>query len=510
MAFQFPDPSVTPEFTGANGITYSWDATDGKWVVKSFAAEDIIGDCATSEDTVCDQLEQLKLGLVEVEEEIESIAPALERGVWLYEQQSNVIRPPNPARYFLLKGYTIGDPLLTGVEFTEEYGEADAVVFSNTEWNLDDENGLGGSTHDWGTVEVGEIIDLFDKPDNDGLFGKITEINDQIYGDDSILIAFDRIETLNGPTNKEPYLTRLKIFKEPTGGDANEFVRKRGDDMTGRLKMNIRKTVNEVNYAPPTAKDEPHLLFRYDRTSTGGFSEAKLYQPGFSEDIVASSNFSVRKDLYAQEYIKAAYYTTDPDTGRQSRNVKEARIRFFRNDDVDYGSLRHGNQNIFNWNAEEAIAVKPIKINSTAAPTAPEHVVPKSYIDQLVQVAGLQLGRFTYRRSGDSFFGGHIKSNTTTNPQNITWLQIHKTNADGIEFGTKLYEEMIREKMWLHFRDKSNAHYVGQITSIESISNGIKLYLNTISGETYGTTYVDSSHYVSIGYNRYGIAFPNP
>ena len=34
MAFQFPDPNVTPEFTGANGITYSWDATDGKWVVK--------------------------------------------------------------------------------------------------------------------------------------------------------------------------------------------------------------------------------------------------------------------------------------------------------------------------------------------------------------------------------------------------------------------------------------------------------------------------------------------
>ena len=78
-------------------------------------------------------------------------------------------------------------------------------------WNLDDENGLGGSTHDWG-IEVGEIIDLFDKPDNDGLFGKITEINDQIYGDDSILIAFDRIETTDF-TNKEPYLTRRSIFK---------------------------------------------------------------------------------------------------------------------------------------------------------------------------------------------------------------------------------------------------------------------------------------------------------
>jgi len=36
MAFQFPDPGVTPEFTGANGITYSWDADDSKWVVKGF------------------------------------------------------------------------------------------------------------------------------------------------------------------------------------------------------------------------------------------------------------------------------------------------------------------------------------------------------------------------------------------------------------------------------------------------------------------------------------------
>jgi len=36
MAFQFPDPAVTPEFTGANGITYSWDAVDSKWVVKGF------------------------------------------------------------------------------------------------------------------------------------------------------------------------------------------------------------------------------------------------------------------------------------------------------------------------------------------------------------------------------------------------------------------------------------------------------------------------------------------
>jgi len=35
MAFQFPDPNTTSEFTAANGVVYAYDNTDGKWVVKS-------------------------------------------------------------------------------------------------------------------------------------------------------------------------------------------------------------------------------------------------------------------------------------------------------------------------------------------------------------------------------------------------------------------------------------------------------------------------------------------
>ena len=42
MPFQFPDPSITPLFTGSNGITYSWHVTDDKRVVKGFAVPD---DC---------------------------------------------------------------------------------------------------------------------------------------------------------------------------------------------------------------------------------------------------------------------------------------------------------------------------------------------------------------------------------------------------------------------------------------------------------------------------------
>jgi len=39
MAFQFPDPFVTPEFTGANGVTYQWDTADEKWVIKGFQVD---------------------------------------------------------------------------------------------------------------------------------------------------------------------------------------------------------------------------------------------------------------------------------------------------------------------------------------------------------------------------------------------------------------------------------------------------------------------------------------
>ena len=60
MAFTFPDPNVTTEFTGDNGITYSWDAVDGKWQVKTTAA-----------------LDDIRQDIIELEEEIDAIAPSV-------------------------------------------------------------------------------------------------------------------------------------------------------------------------------------------------------------------------------------------------------------------------------------------------------------------------------------------------------------------------------------------------------------------------------------------------
>ena len=37
MSYAFPNPLITPVFTAPNGITYSWDDVDSKWVIKQYA-----------------------------------------------------------------------------------------------------------------------------------------------------------------------------------------------------------------------------------------------------------------------------------------------------------------------------------------------------------------------------------------------------------------------------------------------------------------------------------------
>ena len=71
MAFQFPNPNTTPEFTAANGVVYAYDNTDGKWVVKSSPFQgDYVqtgGDTMTGELTMDDADILMDNGNVEFE-----------------------------------------------------------------------------------------------------------------------------------------------------------------------------------------------------------------------------------------------------------------------------------------------------------------------------------------------------------------------------------------------------------------------------------------------------------
>ena len=144
------------------------------------------------------------------------------------------------------------------------------------------------------------------------------------------------------------------------------------------------------------------------------------------------------------------------------------------------------------------------------------HITNKKYVDDAVQsalpvdikaiqVAGLQLGHFKYRRSSDSFVSGSIHSNTTTNPKNITQLDIWHTNVDGTIFGKDFYELYIVPKMFVHIKDNGSAKYVGKITAVDSdaLTNGVRLTLAPLDALTEGSVYYNNQYDVSIGYNRY-------
>ena len=154
--------------------------------------------------------------------------------------------------------------------------------------------------------------------------------------------------------------------------------------------------------------------------------------------------------------------------------------------------------------------------------TEDNHLVTKKYVDDLtddtnnsistfetaIKAAGFQLGNFRYRRGSDSFVSGSIASNTSTNPVNITELKIWHTNQNGVQFGNDFYEKFITEKMYIHIRDKGEASYVGRIDGIEMVTNGIKLTLTPLTNEISGSVYYNNQYDVSIGYNKFGIKYP--
>ena len=249
MAFQFPDPSVTPEFTGANGITYTWDATDGKWVVKGFAAESVIGPCASSGNTICDQL-------TELEEEIDALAPSVERGIWR----------------MTLSGTTSSRGLLT--MYDDTFGQGSPIgVFAQVKSVWFHEEDTAGTPHGFSNVDPGHLLQLFVEGEDDyGLF-EVVEVHDETSPPTPYYaIDVNFIRALSNTSKADNNdLVRMKTFQAPSGGTASDFVLKSGDTMSGTLQMGDSST-----YPDSTNTDSPKITFEAEK-STGTTYTSELY-----------------------------------------------------------------------------------------------------------------------------------------------------------------------------------------------------------------------------------------
>ena len=382
MAFQFPDPNFTSEFTGANGITYSWDAPDGKWVIKRYAADfddryvneeggdtmegqlvingprkagddpdnpDLvssvkvlsidnaqnsslqlrhsgnakvyIGDADVSiasdikfnraagsivktsdadvlsiageevsytgkiendenlvtKKYVDDADEVLRQDIIELEEEINAIAPSIEYGTWEWQNPylDNATRPPEPGTFFLVDATTTpGSPVVV-----TEYAKATRIVIHDDEFvppgDLDPVD-----NHTWEDASAGKLIQLFDAADPDFLLGRILSKNkdaDYVHIDVLVLQSAGVPNDNPDPTTGR-YLTRINVFEEPTGGDATEFVKKRGDTMTGDLIINRSTESDDIAAGLKLKGDRPN---KTDSAATITFENAQSSQIGY-------------------------------------------------------------------------------------------------------------------------------------------------------------------------------------------------------------------------------------
>nr|BDD43981.1 hypothetical protein 4 [Paracoccaceae bacterium] len=293
MTLKFPPITQSP-WEAPNGAIYEWDGE--KWVVFTTQSiyvrktgdemsgdlllKDKAGDPALYDDTTdpttavnkkyVDQQDDLLLqGIIDVQEEIDAIAPSTDKGAWEFDQvefiANNVNAAPDTGKYLLLSGDAPNWTL------TDEYNKADAVVFNKVDYN-------GYEHSNWDAVGEDKEIILLDKPDEDRVYGAITNIldigeADNPYGDEAAVVIFDRFEGKGKPNNRpdpsDLFITFVNIFEPPSGGSGEEFVMKIGGNdgghMTGYLSIDM--SADGPAQGGSQGK-QARLLMKGDRTGT--------------------------------------------------------------------------------------------------------------------------------------------------------------------------------------------------------------------------------------------------
>ena len=236
----------------------------------------------TNKEYVDTKDQELLNQIIELEEEIDAIAPSVERGIWKMTLSGVVGEAGKMSMYD--DNYTnIGSP--TGL-FT-----AVKSIWLN---EIDE----SGTPHGFEGVEAGELIELFVQGQPEYGLYEVIDVHDETGGASQwwvIEVSFVRtLETTSTADNGD--LIRVKIFNAPEGGSADEFVKKTGDKMTGELNMHTVQPDGEKNFDDP-ALLEKDIRFSTRNTDTGAVRSVTLFQPGFSYDLMCTGPFKAKGSI---------------------------------------------------------------------------------------------------------------------------------------------------------------------------------------------------------------------
>ena len=226
-------PTRAANITAANG-DITLEALSGAERINRTIDDTNIDDQIVNKRYVDEKNAFLQGEIVELEEEIEAIAPSVERGFWTMNLLGTVANQGQMSLYD--DDYTnVGNP--TG-------------LFKDVKSIWLNERDNAGTPHGFAGVEAGELIELFVQgADEYGLY-EVVDVHDETNGAAQWwVIEVTFVRTLEDTsTTSTGDIIRVKIFNAPEGGSADEFVLKEGDDMTGRLRMDTGTAGFDTDY----------------------------------------------------------------------------------------------------------------------------------------------------------------------------------------------------------------------------------------------------------------------
>ena len=265
--------------------------------------------------------------IIELEEEIESLAPSLDRGKWnLAELGAGITLAAGQYamgiganRVYCEEGYeqcllAIGgnpndDPAALA-ECNRIWGECFSAADGDGEYYMNDWSHATflhfhkidseGKEHTFSDYEVGMFIDLFDQGDTGFAVFEITAA--PTLDGDVYTIGVTPIQHEGEASG----LARIKVFGL-AGADPTDFVRKTGDTMTGRL--NIEPTAGSVSLkvvSNPNASNTQNIVDVYNNNGNQVFWVDSLRAGLTSSSARPSTSYHLTDKKYVDETITAA------------------------------------------------------------------------------------------------------------------------------------------------------------------------------------------------------------
>jgi len=193
-----------------------------------------------------DQVEENKQDILELEEEIEAIAPSFDRGEWDFNEPETLPSEPLAKTYHILNEEG-------GIAL--DYANTHKVVFSNTDVHDD--------VHTWADVEVGQYLEMFDERDGEFLLAKVDSIQiEERFASFEVTVQ----KSDGGPRGAEgdddySHRVRVKFFTIAADVDLSAYMPVSGGTFTGdvgfraKLAADDEPSVITIKNLPPKNPD---------------------------------------------------------------------------------------------------------------------------------------------------------------------------------------------------------------------------------------------------------------